>query len=144
MVTLPDLARHLVLPVAASALSQSSWLVLFVREPVIGVLRGLRPRGAGQGPALQDRSGPARAALSAVAVHHDHGGAGAGAGAAVRPAGPAARGFALGRITALKRRRMPHPLFQPGDPSWGGAYLQMRVPANGYLFKGRADRTWSR
>ncbi|MFD0477180.1 ABC transporter permease [Nonomuraea thailandensis] len=49
-VTLPDLARHLVLPVGVLAFSQSSWLLLFVRESVIGVLRedfvtGARARG---------------------------------------------------------------------------------------------------
>lgn len=49
-VTLPDLLRHLVLPVTVLALSQSSWLLLFVRESVIGVLRedfviGARARG---------------------------------------------------------------------------------------------------
>ncbi|MGW6504027.1 ABC transporter permease [Nonomuraea angiospora] len=49
-VTLPDLLRHLVLPVAVLAFSQSSWLLLFVRESVIGVLRedfvtGARARG---------------------------------------------------------------------------------------------------
>ncbi|MFC4533804.1 ABC transporter permease [Sphaerisporangium dianthi] len=49
-VTLPDLLRHLVLPVVVLAFSQSSWLLLFVRESVIGVLRedfvtGARARG---------------------------------------------------------------------------------------------------
>ncbi|MEV0612546.1 ABC transporter permease [Nonomuraea sp. NPDC050404] len=49
-VTLPDLARHMVLPVVVLAFSQSSWLLLFVRESVIGVLRedfvtGARARG---------------------------------------------------------------------------------------------------
>ncbi|WP_344585886.1 ABC transporter permease [Nonomuraea roseoviolacea] len=49
-VTMPDLARHLVLPVAVLAFSQSSWLLLFVRESVIAVLRedfvtGARARG---------------------------------------------------------------------------------------------------
>ncbi|GGS68588.1 ABC transporter permease [Planobispora rosea] len=49
-VTLPDLLHHLVLPVAVLAFSQSSWLLLFVRESVIGVLRedfilGARARG---------------------------------------------------------------------------------------------------
>ncbi|MFI6510533.1 ABC transporter permease [Streptosporangium sp. NPDC050855] len=45
-----DVARHMVLPVAVLAISQSSWLVLYVRESVIGVLRedfviGARARG---------------------------------------------------------------------------------------------------
>ncbi|WP_223167352.1 ABC transporter permease [Nonomuraea sp. SYSU D8015] len=49
-VTVPDLLRHMVLPVAVLAFSQSSWLLLFVRESVIGVLRedfvtGARARG---------------------------------------------------------------------------------------------------
>ncbi|GIH97790.1 ABC transporter permease [Planobispora siamensis] len=49
-VTLPDLLRHLVLPVVVLAFSQSSWLLLFVRESVVGVLRedfvlGARARG---------------------------------------------------------------------------------------------------
>ena len=44
------MARHLVLPVAVLAVSQSPWLVLFVRESVVGGLRedhvlGARARG---------------------------------------------------------------------------------------------------
>ncbi|GII92427.1 ABC transporter permease [Sinosporangium siamense] len=45
-----DVAHHMVLPVVVLAVSQSSWLVLFVRESVIGTLRedfviGARARG---------------------------------------------------------------------------------------------------
>ncbi|GAA0924313.1 ABC transporter permease [Nonomuraea longicatena] len=45
-----DVARHMVLPVCVLAVSQSSWLVLYVRESVIGTLRedfvvGARARG---------------------------------------------------------------------------------------------------
>ncbi|MET8047911.1 ABC transporter permease [Streptosporangium sp. NPDC005286] len=45
-----DVAAHMVLPVAVLAISQSSWLVLYVRESVVGVLRedfviGARARG---------------------------------------------------------------------------------------------------
>ncbi|GAA4039838.1 ABC transporter permease [Nonomuraea soli] len=45
-----DVAHHLVLPVVVLAISQSSWLVLYVRESVIGTLRedyviGARARG---------------------------------------------------------------------------------------------------
>ncbi|MFI6497749.1 ABC transporter permease [Nonomuraea typhae] len=45
-----DVARHMVLPVTVLAVSQSSWLVLYVRESVIGTLRedfvaGARARG---------------------------------------------------------------------------------------------------
>ncbi|GGK49026.1 ABC transporter permease [Planomonospora parontospora subsp. parontospora] len=45
-----DLAAHMVLPVTVLAVSQSSWLVLYVRESVVGVLRedfvtGARARG---------------------------------------------------------------------------------------------------
>ncbi|MCG5212542.1 ABC transporter permease [Streptosporangium sp. KLBMP 9127] len=45
-----DVAAHLILPVTVLAISQSSWLVLYVRESVIGVLRedfviGARARG---------------------------------------------------------------------------------------------------
>ncbi|MEU8381482.1 ABC transporter permease [Streptosporangium sp. NPDC048865] len=45
-----DVARHMILPVTVLAVSQSSWLVLYVRESVIGVLRedfvlGARARG---------------------------------------------------------------------------------------------------
>lgn len=45
-----DVARHLVLPVVVLAISQSSWLVLYVRESVIGTMRedfvtGARARG---------------------------------------------------------------------------------------------------
>ncbi|MDF5755887.1 ABC transporter permease [Spongiactinospora sp. TRM90649] len=45
-----DVAAHMVLPVAVLAVSQSSWLVLYVRESVIGTLRedfviGARARG---------------------------------------------------------------------------------------------------
>ncbi|MEV0584975.1 ABC transporter permease [Nonomuraea sp. NPDC050310] len=45
-----DVAQHLVLPVVVLAVSQSSWLVLYVRESVIGTLRedfvvGARSRG---------------------------------------------------------------------------------------------------
>ncbi|MEU6997894.1 ABC transporter permease [Nonomuraea sp. NPDC046570] len=45
-----DVARHMVLPVLVLAVSQSSWLVLYVRESVIGTLRedfvvGARARG---------------------------------------------------------------------------------------------------
>ncbi|SDG02859.1 peptide/nickel transport system permease protein [Sinosporangium album] len=45
-----DVAHHMVLPVLVLAVSQSSWLVLFVRESVIGTLRedyviGARARG---------------------------------------------------------------------------------------------------
>lgn len=64
-VTLPDLLRHLVLPVAVLAFSQSSWLLLFVRESVIGVLRedfvtGARARG------LRERTVLVRHALRAA------------------------------------------------------------------------------
>jgi peptide/nickel transport system permease protein len=49
-VELGDLAAHMVLPVTVLAVSQSSWLVLYVRESVVGVLRedfvtGARARG---------------------------------------------------------------------------------------------------
>ncbi|GAA3156881.1 ABC transporter permease [Planomonospora alba] len=49
-VEIGDLAAHMVLPVTVLAVSQSSWLVLYVRESVIGVLRedfviGARARG---------------------------------------------------------------------------------------------------
>ncbi|MFO7250503.1 MAG: ABC transporter permease [Actinomycetales bacterium] len=49
-VTVGEVARHMILPVAVLAFSQSSWLVLFVRESVIGALRedfviGARARG---------------------------------------------------------------------------------------------------
>ncbi|NUT38537.1 MAG: ABC transporter permease [Thermoactinospora sp.] len=45
-----DVAHHLILPVVVLAISQSSWLVLYVRESVIGTLRedyviGARARG---------------------------------------------------------------------------------------------------
>ncbi|GAA5052148.1 ABC transporter permease [Thermocatellispora tengchongensis] len=45
-----DVLRHMVLPVTVLAISQSSWLVLYVRESVIGTLRedfviGARARG---------------------------------------------------------------------------------------------------
>lgn len=49
-VTFTGLLRHLTLPVLVLAVSQSSWLLLYVRESVIGVLRedfvlGARARG---------------------------------------------------------------------------------------------------
>ncbi|WP_225878173.1 ABC transporter permease [Spongiactinospora rosea] len=49
-ITVGDVAAHMVLPVVVLAVSQSSWLVLYVRESVIGTLRedfviGARARG---------------------------------------------------------------------------------------------------
>ncbi|WP_327085654.1 ABC transporter permease [Nonomuraea sp. NBC_01738] len=60
-----DVARHLVLPVVVLAISQSSWLVLYVRESVIATLRedfvtGARARG------LAERTVVTRHALRAA------------------------------------------------------------------------------